>query len=74
MPDERDNRIVLLTDLEREQGLCPVRSRCQLCANVDYIYFTGVVCRLEKRKIARGGTCESHVYGPAAAEAGKGSG
>jgi hypothetical protein len=61
MRQDKGLQAPLLTALEREQGLCPTRSNCRACANVEYIYFTGVVCRSEERKIGPDGKCLAHL-------------
>jgi len=61
MPQDKDSHARLLTTLESREGLSPVRSNCRACANVEYIYFTGVVCRLDEREIEADGKCLKHL-------------
>lgn len=54
-----DEHALLLTALEKSEGLCPVRSDCKACGHVEYVYFVGVLCRAEVRRIDAGGLCLS---------------
>ena len=47
----------LLYVLEQEIGLDPELSHCNACAHVEYIYFTGIVCHVDRPQVGEGGRC-----------------
>jgi len=55
-----ENTPTLIYVLEQQIGLCPAASGCNSCLNVEYIYFTGVVCHVVAPEVDAGGICMNY--------------